>query len=100
MLSNGEEASKGTDLPRLAHELLKKLPLNYVGYVEGRDLNSGIVDVIVTDGFTGNVVLKTLEGFNEFMQKQLRTVFASQWRGRDFSPVCFTPFLELLGCLV
>jgi len=82
MLSNGEEDSKGTDLTRLAHELLKKLPLNYVGYVEGRDLNSGIVDVIVTDGFTGNVVLKTLEGFNEFMQKQLRTVFASQWRGK------------------
>jgi glycerol-3-phosphate acyltransferase PlsX len=62
--------------------MLKKLPLNYVGYVEGRDLNNGTVDVVVTDGFTGNVVLKTLEGFNEFMQGKLRTVFASQWRGK------------------
>ncbi|MCS6927234.1 MAG: phosphate acyltransferase PlsX [Candidatus Binatia bacterium] len=82
ILSNGEEDSKGTDTTRLAHEMLKKLPINYIGYVEGRDLNSGKVDVIVTDGFTGNVALKTMEGFWHFLQGNLRTLFASQWRGR------------------
>jgi glycerol-3-phosphate acyltransferase PlsX len=82
VLSNGEEDSKGTDTTRAAHEMLKKLPLNYIGYVEGRDLNSGKVDVIVTDGFTGNVVLKTLEGFSDFLQKQLRMLFTAQWRSK------------------
>ncbi|MEW6297233.1 MAG: phosphate acyltransferase PlsX [Thermodesulfobacteriota bacterium] len=82
VLSNGEEDSKGTDTTRLAHEMLKKLPINYIGYVEGRDLNSGKVDVIVTDGFTGNVALKTMEGFWHFLQGNLRTLFASQWKGR------------------
>lgn len=82
VLSNGEEDSKGTDTTRAAHEMLKKLPLNYIGYVEGRDLNSGKVDVIVTDGFTGNVVLKTLEGFSDFLQKQLRVLFTAQWRSK------------------
>lgn len=82
VLSNGEEDSKGTDLTRVAHELLKKTTLNYIGYVEGRDLNNGKVDVIVTDGFTGNVALKTLEGFAHFLQGQLRTVFSSNLRGK------------------
>lgn len=82
VLSNGEEDSKGTDTTRIAHEMLKKLPLNYIGYVEGRDLNSGKADVIVTDGFTGNVALKALEGFSDFLQGQLRTLFASDWRGK------------------
>ena len=65
LLSNGEEAVKGTDLTRGAHRLLAQ-PIDkefeYVGYVEGRDIFSGHVDVVVTDGFTGNVVLKTSEG--------------------------------------
>jgi len=84
VLSNGEEDSKGTDTTRLAHEMLKKLPLNfnYIGYVEGRDLNSGKVDVIVTDGFTGNVALKTMEGFSDFLQGQLRSLFAAQWQSK------------------
>ena len=83
VLSNGEEDSKGTDATRVAHELLKKTTtINYIGYVEGRDLNNGKVDVIVTDGFTGNVALKTLEGFAHFLQGQLRTVFSSGMRGK------------------
>ena len=82
VLSNGEEDSKGTDLTRVAHAMLKKTSINYIGYVEGRDLNSGKVDVIVTDGFTGNVALKTLEGFAHFLQGQLRTVFSSGIRGK------------------
>ena len=82
VLSNGEEDSKGTDLTRFAHEMLKKTSINYIGYVEGRDLNNGKVDVIVTDGFTGNVALKTLEGFAHFLQDQLRTVYSSGMRGK------------------
>jgi len=82
VLSNGEEDSKGTDTTRLAHALLTRAPINYIGYVEGRDLNNGKVDVVVTDGFTGNVALKTLEGFAHFLQGQLRTVFATNLRGK------------------
>lgn len=80
VLSNGEEESKGTDITRAAHEILKRLPLRYVGYVEGRDLNNGAVDVVVTDGFTGNVALKTMEGFAGFLTGQLRSLFTARWR--------------------
>ena len=61
LLSNGEEAGKGDDLRKQAGALLADVK-GFVGNVEGRDLMSGVADVIVTDGFTGNVALKTLEG--------------------------------------
>jgi len=82
VLSNGEEDSKGTEVTRAAHEILKKLPLHYIGYVEGRDLNNGRVDVVVTDGFTGNVALKTMEGFSDFLQDRLRSVFTARLRNK------------------
>ncbi len=82
LLSNGAEESKGTETTRAAHSILTRLPLNYLGYVEGRDLNSGTVDVVVTDGFTGNIALKTMEGFYDFTQGQLRLLFSSSWRGK------------------
>ena len=82
ILSNGEEDSKGTETTRAAHAVLSKLPLNYIGYIEGRELNDGGVDVAVTDGFTGNIALKTMEGFYDFTQGQLRSLFASSWRGK------------------
>lgn len=62
ILSNGEEEEKGNDLTRETHELLKKTNLNYIGYVEGRDIFNGRVDVVVCDGFVGNIVLKVAEG--------------------------------------
>jgi glycerol-3-phosphate acyltransferase PlsX len=62
LLSNGEEPSKGTALTRGALELLQRSDLQLIGYVEGKDIFSGDVEVVVTDGFTGNVVLKTSEG--------------------------------------
>lgn len=63
LLSIGEEASKGDSLRKETHELLMATPgINFIGNVEGRDIMSDDVDVCVTDGFTGNVVLKTLEG--------------------------------------
>jgi glycerol-3-phosphate acyltransferase PlsX len=61
ILSNGSEETKGTDLTREASKLCKQLDLNFIGYVEGFDLFNDAVDVVVTDGFTGNVVLKTAE---------------------------------------
>ncbi len=62
LLSNGEEEKKGNDLTREAHQLLKHSPLNYLGYVEGGDVYNGSVDVVVCDGFVGNVLLKVSEG--------------------------------------
>src|SRR5215831_3103222 len=62
ILSNGEETSKGTPLTRSALDLLRHSDLHLLGYVEGKDIFSGEVEVVVTDGFTGNVVLKTSEG--------------------------------------
>ncbi|HEY5265213.1 MAG TPA: phosphate acyltransferase PlsX [Acidimicrobiales bacterium] len=68
LLSIGEESSKGTPLVKATHELLLAAPtLNFVGNVEGRDLIPSTVDVVVTDGFTGNVALKTLEGALKFV---------------------------------
>lgn len=73
LLSNGAEASKGTSLTRAAHELLERMAaepgvtFDYVGYVEGTDLFAGGIDVVATDGFTGNIVLKLSEGLAEAM---------------------------------
>jgi phosphate acyltransferase len=78
LLTIGAEPGKGNKLARRAHELLEAdpphggLPINFTGNVEGGDLMSGKVDVIVTDGFTGNVALKTLEGAAGFAARQLR----------------------------
>jgi glycerol-3-phosphate acyltransferase PlsX len=75
VLSNGEEDSKGNDLTRAASDLLAQSSLNYIGYVEGRDFFSGKVDVVVCDGFTGNVALKTLEGLAGFIGGLLKDAF-------------------------
>ncbi len=72
LLSIGEEESKGNDLTREAFHLLKQLPLNFVGNVEGRDLYNGQVDVIVADGFVGNVALKISEGVANLVRTALK----------------------------
>ncbi|HZE72289.1 MAG TPA: phosphate acyltransferase PlsX [Pyrinomonadaceae bacterium] len=73
LMSIGEEEAKGNDLTKEAFPLLRQLPgLNFVGNVEGRDLFSGDVDVIVTDGFTGNVMLKLSEGLTEAMLSMIK----------------------------
>jgi glycerol-3-phosphate acyltransferase PlsX len=79
ILSNGEEASKGTELTRVAAAALQQMALhvNYIGYVEGRDINRAKADVVVTDGFTGNVTLKTMEGFASFLLGNLREIFGT-----------------------
>jgi len=77
VLSNGEEEGKGNELTREVHEILSKTDLNYIGYVEGNDLNRGEVDVIVCDGFVGNVVLKISEGLWETISSILK------WEAKD-----------------
>lgn len=72
LLSNAFEEGKGNELTRLSHELIKKSSLNYIGYVEGKDVNKGDVDVVVSDGFVGNVVLKLSEGLVEAMASMLK----------------------------
>jgi phosphate acyltransferase len=62
LLSIGEEKGKGRDLERAAHDLLEAAPIRFVGNLEGRDVATDRADVIVTDGFTGNIFLKTMEG--------------------------------------
>jgi glycerol-3-phosphate acyltransferase PlsX len=74
LLSNGEEESKGTDLTRAANAALKEVAgINYIGYVEGKEIFDGEVDVVVTDGFTGNVVLKSLEGLGRVVASIIRS---------------------------
>ncbi len=71
LLSVGSEESKGNELTRDAHQLLKTAPITFVGNVEGRDVYAGNVDVIVCDGFTGNVTLKISEGLVETVERLL-----------------------------
>ncbi len=71
LLSVGEEESKGNELTREAHQLLKTAPVNFVGNVEGRHVYAGDADVIVCDGFTGNVTLKISEGLVEAIETLL-----------------------------
>ncbi|MGH8950307.1 MAG: phosphate acyltransferase PlsX [Acidimicrobiia bacterium] len=69
LLSIGEEKGKGRDLERAAYELLEQAPIRFVGNVEGRDVAADKSDVIVTDGFTGNIFLKTMEGAAQVMMR-------------------------------
>jgi len=80
LLSIGEEAGKGTDLIRAAHAALAASPLNFLGNVEAQQIYSGEADVVVCDGFTGNVVLKTSEAVVETMLHLLREELTSSRR--------------------
>lgn len=79
LLNIGTEETKGNELVRESYQLLKEkseeLDINFVGNVEGRDAFSGKIDAIVTDGFTGNVFLKTTEGLGKFVKKSLKESF-------------------------
>ena len=73
LISNGEEEIKGSELVRETFPLLQQSGLNFVGNVEGKDIPNGVADVIVTDGFTGNVILKTTEGVAKMIFDLLRS---------------------------
>jgi len=72
LLSNGEEESKGNDLTRETSLLLREVAFDYAGYIEGRDIFAGKVDVVVCDGFVGNIVLKLSEGLAEAVGTMLK----------------------------
>lgn len=72
LLSIGEEPTKGNQLVLEAHEALKNSRLNFIGNVEGKDLSRGAADVVVMDGFTGNVVIKTVEGIADLIFHEVR----------------------------
>jgi glycerol-3-phosphate acyltransferase PlsX len=82
LLSIGEEAEKGNQLTLDAHELLAGADLNFLGNVESRELLEGGTDVVVTDGFTGNVALKLLEGTIRTLLDALREEISSSTRGK------------------
>jgi len=90
LLSVGEEKGKGDRLTQEAHELLSTVGLNFIGNVEGRDVYAGTVDVVVCDGFVGNVVLKVSEGLGEM-------VFALLRREARRSPLSAAGFLLAKG---
>jgi glycerol-3-phosphate acyltransferase PlsX len=82
LLSIGEEETKGTDVTREAHRLLKDAPINFIGNIEGRHVYAGDADVIVCDGFTGNVTLKLSEGLVETVETLLHDELAATFGGR------------------
>lgn len=101
LLSNGSEPGKGTALTRAAHALLAALPpdaaLRFVGYVEGAGVFDGSVDVVATDGFTGNVVLKTAEGLGEAFLAVVRRELGATPRGRLGAAVAEPTLAALAG---
>jgi glycerol-3-phosphate acyltransferase PlsX len=117
LMSLGEEETKGTDLTKEVHEVLKASTLNFIGNVEGHDIYNGKADVIVMDGFTGNVALKTSESLAESILALLREELertpvrrAGAWLARgafrevkrriDASEYGGAPLLGLRGCCV
>ncbi len=96
ILNNGTEETKGTDEVQEAYRLLREQNgLNFIGFVEGRDYPMGKVDVVVTDGFTGNVSLKTAEGIARMINHMLREELMGSVRGK-FAGVMAKPCLKNL----
>ncbi len=99
LLSIGEEDSKGNELTKEAFKSLKRAPINFIGNVEGRDIFKGDVDVIVCDGFTGNVALKLSEGlietFSAMLRQELEKTLAAKL-GYIFSEKAFRAFRRRL----
>jgi phosphate acyltransferase len=110
LLSIGEEETKGNELTREAHRLLKSAPLNFIGNIEGREIYSGEADVVVCDGFTGNIVLKTSEGLVEAIDDVLdaalrdvpagREAFERFRRRMDYSEYGGAPLLGVAGLTI
>lgn len=82
LLNIGEEAGKGSPLTIAAHDALTRSSLHFLGNVEGRDIAVHAVDVVVTDGFTGNVTLKVIEGTASLLLNEVRHAATSSWRGK------------------
>lgn len=75
LISNGEEEGKGDDLTKKTYPKMKKAPFNFIGNIEGRDVMEGNADVMVCDGFVGNVILKTVEGMGHVISDRIKGMF-------------------------
>ena len=93
LLSNGVEAHKGSELIRAAHELLAESDINFIGNQEGRDLFSGDFDVLVFDGFSGNIAIKSAEGAVALMMRLLKEELTSSF-GRKLGAALVKPGLK------
>ncbi len=82
LVNNGSEETKGTELYQEGHRLLKTADVGFVGNIEARDIPSGLCDVLLADGFTGNVILKLIEGMGGFLMGMLRGIFTSNMRAK------------------
>ncbi len=80
LLNIGTEEGKGNELTKAAYDVLAEAPINFIGNVEARDLLTGVADVVVTDGFTGNMVLKTIEGTALGFFSMLKDVYTSSMK--------------------
>ncbi len=95
VLSNGQEETKGNELTRETHALLKGGSINYIGYIEGTDLYNGVADVVITDGFVGNVALKISEGIAETITSFLKERIGHSVRGKMGYMLLSNVFKEL-----
>jgi glycerol-3-phosphate acyltransferase PlsX len=96
LLSNGEEDAKGNQLVQEARVLLRSSGLNFIGNVEGRQILKGAADVVVTDGFTGNVALKVAEGMSEFIFEELKRTLINRFVARAAAGITLGPTLRAL----
>ncbi|MEI8321425.1 MAG: phosphate acyltransferase PlsX [Alphaproteobacteria bacterium] len=94
LLNVGEEEQKGNPAVQMAATILRRAPntINFHGFIEGDDIAKGTVDVIVTDGFTGNITLKTIEGMVTFMMNLAREAFQTSWLARLGYLFCIPAF--------
>jgi len=95
LLSIGEEDSKGNEVTKEAFKLLRSSSLNFIGNVEGRDVYSGNADVVVCDGFIGNVALKISEGVADTIKKLLFKEISGSFWGRLAYPLIAAPLVKL-----
>lgn len=95
LLNMGEEEIKGNDVVKAAAQLLQQSPhVNYIGFIEGDDLFSGKADVIVCDGFVGNVALKSCEGLADLLLNNIRTSISKHWSSRLFVKLFYRRLLK------
>ena len=95
LLNIGTEENKGNELTKHTYEMLKKADVNFIGNIEARDLLDGVADVAVTDGFTGNMVLKTIEGTALSIFKMLKSALMSNLKSKLAAAVLKPNLLEL-----
>ncbi len=99
LLNIGSEPEKGNELSRKAHALLAKLPLNFIGNVEGREITAGEVDIVICDGFVGNIVLKLIEGLAVAFTVRLKKELKSGLRNRLGATLARPAFEKFKGSL-